>query len=54
MDIVLDEAKKNNGFDPQVASNCEECASLWKVRKECLWSAMGAFPERYIILVSDL
>jgi D-lactate dehydrogenase (cytochrome) len=27
-------------------SDKEECLKLWRLRKECLWSAMAAYPDR--------
>jgi len=28
------------------AKSAEECSTIWKMRKECLWSAMSVYPDR--------
>ena len=46
LEIVTRLASKNNGFEVKVAFTPEECAALWKARKEALWSIMAAYPSR--------
>lgn len=44
--ILIEIAKKYGGSDILTFSNEQETQSLWKIRKECLWSAMSQFPNK--------
>lgn len=46
LQIVTDIAKSNGCHDIYKATTSDEAASIWKLRKECLWSAMSQYPER--------
>eukprot|EP01041_Mallomonas_annulata_P011618 gene11618-24322_t len=41
-----DMSLRHGGSHVILATNKEECAQLWKVRKECLWSSMSVWPDR--------
>ena len=43
---VREIAKRHRGDRAVVATSVEECKRLWMARKECLWSAMGTYPDR--------
>lgn len=44
--IILDIARKHGGQDIAFYSQEEDCKEVWKIRKECLWSAMSMYPDR--------
>lgn len=46
LNIVTRLAEDNGGFEVKIALSPEECAALWKARKEALWSIMAAYPNR--------
>lgn len=39
-------ASRHGGHSMYVAEDEEERTQLWRQRKECLWSAMGRFPDK--------
>ena len=45
LNIVKDIALKYGGKDFYTATDDNETKNLWKLRKECLWSAMSAYPD---------
>ena len=38
-----------NASETQLLSDPAECKELWRMRKECLWSAMAAYPDREVM-----
>jgi hypothetical protein len=46
LQIVTKIAKSNGGHDIYKATTSTEAASIWKLRKECLWSVMSQYPDR--------
>ena len=45
-EIVRNLALKNGASNIEVYTKEEDTKQLWKLRKECLWSAMSQFPDR--------
>ena len=46
LSIVKEIALKYGGRDFYTATDENETKNLWKLRKECLWSTMSAYPDR--------
>jgi D-lactate dehydrogenase (cytochrome) len=44
--ILIQIAKRHGGSDILTFSNEKETQTLWKIRKECLWSAMSQYPNK--------
>jgi D-lactate dehydrogenase (cytochrome) len=44
--LLLDIAARHGGEHVAVYSTLEESTALWRLRKECLWSAMSVFPAK--------
>ncbi len=44
--ILINIAKKHGGSNILTFSNANETQLLWKIRKECLWSAMSQYPNK--------
>jgi D-lactate dehydrogenase (cytochrome) len=45
-EIVRKLAVANGASNVETYANSEETTQIWKLRKECLWSAMSQFPDR--------
>ena len=52
VNVVKDIARTNGASDDSVdiMKGKSECETLWRYRKECLWSAMAAFPDKEPII----
>ena len=48
--ILIEIAKKHSGSDIQTYSKPEETSLVWKIRKECLWSAMSICKDRDVMI----
>lgn len=46
--VIVAAATRNGSTNTRTYTDKEECASFWKRRKECLWSAMAAFPNKEV------
>jgi D-lactate dehydrogenase (cytochrome) len=43
-------ATKNGATEFKVLTNENDCAALWRARKECLWSAMSTYPDKDVMI----
>lgn len=45
-EAVLAAAAKHGASDVSTYTSPEQCAQVWRRRKECLWSCMAAYPDK--------